>query len=104
VRLPVISTETIRGGAVADQPLELKEYEFYIGHVKTTGMLTKEMADSLGATEVGASTPPAEDQPVANTNAQRLSSQNAAGDESGVVSDNPDALNKARTARNRRSQ
>lgn len=89
---------------MADQPLELKEYEYYVGHVKVTAMLTEEMAQRLDAVPVGEGAVAPKEGAVPNKTAEQVSSQTRESEDSGVAGDDPEALNKARTTRNRRAQ
>lgn len=88
---------------MADAPLELKQYEYYVGHMKITAQMTEAQAEKVGAKPIGE----AVDDPeggVQNKEAERASTQMAAAEESGVTGDDPEALNKARETRNRRSR
>ncbi len=90
------------------EPQELKEYEYVVGHLPVTAMLTEKMAKRLNATAVGESSSPGEGN-VANNEAQRASTHNRELDDNGVVTTHPDgetsedATTKARTARNKRA-
>lgn len=88
---------------MAEQPLELKEYEYYVGHMPVTAMLTEEMAERLGAKGVGEATDPAEGE-VPNNTAESVSTHMREADDSGVNGPDSDAVDKARTTRNRRAQ
>lgn len=88
---------------MADKPLELKEYEYYVGHMLVTAMLTEEMAERLGAAPVGRAEKPTEGA-VPNRTAEQVSSHTREAEDSGVEGDDPEALDKARRTRNRRAQ
>jgi hypothetical protein len=87
-----------------DQPVELKEYAYYVGQAKMTAQLTPEMAEQLGAVEVGQGEPqkPGEGDGT-NREAQRLSTQTQTAEERGVAGAE-EGMNKARQTRNRRAQ
>lgn len=96
-------SEPVTSGVVEDTtpPVELKEYRYYVGHIETTAMLTKEMAERMGAVEVSGGGEPAR---VRNNEAERLHTQSRAADEAGVAGAAArDALAKTRDARNKRA-
>lgn len=90
------------------EPLEMQEYEYYVGHVKTTAMLTERMAERLGATAVGEAEAP-EVGNVTNNEAERASTHTREAEDSGVNATHPDGSDsestagKTRTARNKRA-
>ena len=90
------------------EPVEMKEYEYYVGHVKTTAMLTEKMAKRLGAKPVGEAQAPEEGN-VDNNEAQRASTDTREAEDAGVKATYPDgttgedAQTKQRSARNKRS-
>lgn len=86
------------------QPLELKEYEYYVGHVKLTAMLTEEMANRLDAVPAGEGAQAPEEGAVPNRTAEQLSSHTREAEDSGVTGTESEGINKARTTRNRRPQ
>lgn len=89
---------------MSDGPAELKEYEYYVGHVKLTGMFTEKGAEAIDAKPVGTNAEAPKPGEVPNKEAERGNSRMAEAEEHGVTGDDPDGLNKARTVRNRRSQ
>lgn len=89
---------------MSEGPLELKEYEYYVGHVKLTGMFTKAGAEAIDAKPVGSGAEGPKPGEVPNLENERNASRMAEAEANGVAGDDPDALNKARTQRNRRSQ
>lgn len=105
--LPPITSQTTKGEAMdsAAEPAKLKEYEYYVGHVLITAQLTEEQAEAMGAKAPGTAEAP-EVGKVPNKEAERGASQMAKPDSDGVDNDtiDPDALNKARDTRNRRSR
>lgn len=86
-----------------DEPVELKEYEYYVGHMPITAQLTAEQAEAMGAKPVGEAVDPPEGQ-VPNNEAQRAASQMKDADDKGATGNDPDAVNKARETRNRRAR
>lgn len=88
-----------------DAPVELGEYEYYVGHMKTTAQLTAAQAEKMGATPVGQAEAPEVGQ-VPNKEAERAASRQKEPDVQGATNSNedPDALNKARDTRNRRAR
>lgn len=104
VVLPVISSEMLkRGNVVAEAPLELKEYEYYVGHAKLTAMLTEEMADRLQAVPVGEGAEAPQEGAVPNRTAEQLSTHHRQAEDDGVDGPDSDGINKARNTRNRRA-
>lgn len=87
---------------VQQEPQELGEYEYFVGHAKMSAQMTKEHAEAVGAKPVGelGDTP---DDATDNKNAERMGSHMAKSDEHGVTGENADALDKARSVRNRRA-
>lgn len=86
------------------EPQELKEYEYRVGHLPVTAMLTEKMAKRLDAKPVGESENP-EVGKVVNNEASRQATAGREADESGVTNKaNEAAAEKARTARNKRAQ
>lgn len=85
---------------------EMREYEYMVGNVPTTALLTEKMAARLGAKPVGEHS----GEPEFNKTAERMSTQNRDLDDEGVDTTYPDgstsadALTKAKTARNKRAQ
>ena len=53
---PIDSREGVEA-VMADEKLELKEYEYYVGNIPTTAMLTEKMAKRLNAKPVGEASP-----------------------------------------------
>lgn len=88
---------------MSDEKQKLSEYEYYVGHVKTTAQLTEAQAEAMGAKPVGEAEAPQVGK-VENKESERLNSQAKGADLDGVEGSDPDALNKARTVRNRRPQ
>lgn len=86
------------------QPLELKEYEYTVGHMKVTAMLTEKKAAMLGAVPVGEAVDPPVGQ-VPNREAEGRATHTREAEDNGVS--NPAAAEvteKTRAARNKRSQ
>ncbi len=103
---PVTSGAPVEG----KEPAELREYEYMVGHVPTTAMLTEEMAERLGATPVGAGGAKARTrnfggtQRLDNNEAERQATQHAEVDERGVGGEDATAAQtKVRDARNKRA-
>jgi hypothetical protein len=94
--------------AMAPEPVELNEYEYVVGHVKTTAMLTEKQAQRLGAKPVGEAEVPDTGQ-TQNREAERMQTRHREADDAGVAATHPDggtsdeAITKARTARNKRA-
>ncbi len=85
------------------EPAELKEYEYRVGHVPITAMLTEKQAERLGAKAPGQSEDPPVGQ-VENNEASRQSTVTRKSEDDGVMADDTTELQaKARTARNKRS-
>lgn len=105
---PPISSASFKEKTVADKPLELKEYEYMVGHVPITAMLTAEHAERLGATAVGEAESPGEGN-VVNNEANRSATATRAAEDSGVQAahadgtDTDSAAEKTRVARNKRA-
>ncbi len=108
VRGPVITSRTIKGDSAVPEPQELKEYEYVVGHLPVTAMLTEKMAKRLDAKPVGSTESPGEGN-VVNNEAQRASTHTREVEDAGVKTTHPDGesesdvAGKARTARNKRS-
>ncbi len=87
--------------AVSDgpAPIQLREYEYMVGHIKVTAQLDEAAAERLGAVPVGEGAEEHELGQVPNRENERM--QMSPGDREGVV-DPDDKLGKARTARNKR--
>lgn len=86
------------------QPLELKEYEYMVGHVPVTAMLTEKQAARLKAVAVGEAKSPGEGN-VINNEAERTATQSREAEDNGVQAPGTDeAQTKAKTARNKRAQ
>lgn len=89
-------------------PLELREYEYIIGHIPTTAMLTERQAKALGAVEVGTATSPGTGN-VVNNEAQRRATHHREAEDNGVNTVHPDGSThedvaaKVATARNKRA-
>lgn len=109
---PLISSASFKGDPVTEpqsnEPQKMSEYEYYVGHIKTTALLTEKMAKRLGAKPVGEAEAP-EVGGVDNNEAGRMSTSGREADDAGVVTTNPDGTDseetatKARTARNKRA-
>lgn len=90
-------------------PLELNEYEYMVGHVPVTAMLTEQMAERLNAKAPGTAESPGVGN-VVNNEADRQATQHREAEDAGVNASHPDgttseqAADKARTARNKRAQ
>lgn len=90
------------------EPLELKEYEYVVGHVPTTAMLTEKQAKRLGAKPVGEAEVP-DTGKSENREAQRMQTSHREAEDAGVNATHPDggtseeAVTKARVARNKRA-
>jgi hypothetical protein len=91
----------------ADDPKELEEYHYYVGHVEITAMMTPEMAEQVGAVPVDEDLEEPEGGKEGNNEANRLSTRSREADDAGVTSEeDPDgktATGKARNARNKRA-
>jgi hypothetical protein len=89
------------------EPEELKEYHYYVGHMEVTAMLTEEMADQLDAVPIDEDLDEPTGGKTSNNEANRMATRSRPADDAGVVSDeDPDgkqATGKARSARNKRS-
>lgn len=89
------------------EPEELKEYHYYVGHMEVTAMLTEEMADQLDAVPIDEELDEPTGGKTSNNEANRMATRNREADDAGVVSDDdPDgkqATGKARNARNKRA-
>lgn len=89
-------------------PVKLKEYEYMVGHMPVTAMLTEAQAERLGATEVGKAKSPGEGN-VVNNEAERQATAGREADDAGVDATHPDGTTtadtaeKTRTARNKRA-
>jgi hypothetical protein len=85
--------------------LEVREYEYMVGGIPTTAMLTEKMAQRLGAKPVGEHS----GDPEYNKTAERMSTHGRETDDEGAdvtYADGTtaaDAATKARTARNKRA-
>lgn len=109
--LPPITSTTSKGEPLMtestspDAPRQLDEYEYYVGHVKLTAQMTAEQAERVGAKPLGQSEAPLIGQ-VPNKQAEIAASHMKDPDTKGAVNSNedPDALDKARETRNRRSR
>lgn len=101
-RAPVDIPASRKDPAVAQ---EMKEYEYMVGNIPTTAMLTEKMAQRLGAKPVGEHG----GDPEYNKTAERMSTHGRQSDDEGVDATyadgttNADAATKARTARNKRA-
>ncbi|MET0415337.1 MAG: hypothetical protein ABW022_04890 [Actinoplanes sp.] len=85
------------------EPKELKEYEYRVGHLPITAMLTEDQAERLGAVAPGTSEEPGTGN-VVNNEANRTATAHRTAEDDGV--DGPDTdeqQKKARTARNKRN-
>jgi len=90
--------------AEEDNTLELQEYEYMVGHVPVTAMLTEKQARRLNATAVGESQSPGEGN-VVNNEADRHATQTREAEDRGVRGpDSEQAAEKTRAARNKRAQ
>jgi len=93
---------------MADAKQELREYEYMVGHVPMTAMLTEKMAERLGAVAPGTAQSPGTGK-VRNNEAQRAGTRHREADDSGVEATHADgttsesAATKARDARNKRA-
>lgn len=89
------------------EPEELKEYHYYVGHMEVTAMLTEEMAEQLDAVPIDEELEPPTGGKTSNNEANRMATRSREADDAGVVSeDDPDgktATGKARGARNKRA-
>lgn len=87
-----------------DAPVALGEYEYYVGHTLIQAQLTDKQAEAIGAVPAGSGQL---DKPkvgqVANKEQERSNSQMAEPDAKGAEGSDPEALDKARTTRNRRA-
>ncbi len=86
------------------EPAELKEYEYRVGHLPVTAMLTEKQAERLGAVAPGTS----QDKPVGqvdNNEAERVSTDTRKSEDDGVTEGTvtTDRIEKARQARNKRA-
>lgn len=94
---------------MADEKLELKEYEYMVGHVPVTAMLTEKQAQRLGAKEPGTAQSPGTGN-VVNNEAERTATQTREAEDRGVNAahadgtDSEQAAEKTRAARNKRAQ
>lgn len=83
---------------------EMREYEYMVGGMSTTAMLTEKMAARLGAKPVGEHS----GDPEFNKTAERMSTHGRQSEDEGVEvtfpdgSSGADAVNKARSSRNKR--
>lgn len=110
---PPITSDTLKGramtsstsddGVTENEPVKLKIYEYMVGHMPIQAQLTEEQAKAMGAVEPGTAEDPPEGQ-VPNKEAERAGTHMAAPDTKGADGDDPEALNKARDVRNRRSR
>jgi len=91
----------------AQEPKELQEYHYYVGHVEITAMMTPEMAEQVGAVPVDEDLEEPASGKEGNNEANRLSTRSREADDAGVTSEeDPDgktATGKARGARNKRA-
>lgn len=93
---------------MAPEPVELKEYEYVVGHVPTTAMLTEKQAKRLGAKPVGEAEVP-DTGAIENREAERMQTRHREADDAGVAATHPDGattedvITKSRTARNKRA-
>ncbi len=107
-RAPISST-TIKGDSAVSEQLELKEYEYMVGHTPVTAMLTAKQAERLKAKPVGEAESPGTGN-VVNNEAERTATQSREAEDSGVKATHSDgttsesAAEKTRVARNKRSQ
>jgi hypothetical protein len=87
-----------------DAPRELKEYEYYVGHMLLSAQMTEEQAAKVGAVPVGTSQEAPEPGKMPRKETERAASHMKAADAQGATNENedPEALNKARDVRNRR--
>lgn len=91
------------------EPLQLKEYEYMVGHVPVTAMLTDDMAKRLNAKAPGEAESPGTGN-VVNNEADRTATQHREAEDAGVDATHPDGTDtqstaeKSRTARNKRAQ
>ena len=83
-------------------PVELKEYEYMVGNVPTTAMLTEQLAERLGAKPVGQADNANGGHSIEQNQAVLGSTAMRESDDNGVVDDN-DSIGKQRTARNKRA-
>lgn len=86
-----------------DQPVELKTYEYYVGHMPIQAQMTAAQAEAMGAKAPGQAVDEPEGQ-VSNKEAERANTHMKDPDTNGADGADGDALNKARTTRNQRSR
>ncbi|MET1006572.1 MAG: hypothetical protein ABWX96_13560 [Propionibacteriaceae bacterium] len=90
-----------------DEPIELKEYEYYVGHTLVTAQLGEKQAERMGAVPAGSGQlPKPEVGHVENRDQARANPAMAEPDAKGTTNESVDseALDKARETRNRRSR
>jgi hypothetical protein len=107
ITAPVITSDTLKGRSMsdvqdADKPVELKVYEYYIGHVPIQAQMSAEQAEAMGAKEPGQAEDPKVGE-VPNNEAELKNTHMAKADVNGAEGEDPEALNKARETRNRRA-
>ncbi len=84
-----------------EKPVELKVYEYYVGHTPIQAQLTAEQAEAMGAKEPGQAQDPKVGE-VPNNEAELKNTHMKQADANGAEGNDPDALNKARETRNKR--
>lgn len=83
-------------------PLEIREYHYYVGHIEHSAMLTPKMAERLNAVPIDQPLEDTETGNVDNNEAQRMSTAAGEADTAGVTG-TEDAATKTRSARNKRA-
>ncbi len=85
------------------EPAELKEYEYRVGHVPITALLTEKQAERLKAVAPGTSEDPDVGK-VENNEASRQATNTREAEDDGTMADDTEQRQqKARSARNKRS-